>query len=47
MATQKGRFEEILGCLITNRADINMKDNNGVNTCHYTVNNKLLLLIQV
>ena len=36
MAAQKGRFEEILGSLIDKGADINMKDNNGVNACHYT-----------
>ena len=41
MAAEKGRFENILGYLIDKGANINMKDNDGVNICHYTVNNKL------
>ena len=41
MAAEKGRFENILGYLIDKGANINMKDNDGVNMRHYTINNKL------
>ena len=44
MAAGKGRFDNILGYLLDKGADIDIKDNNGVNTCHYT---KLVLLIGV
>ena len=47
MAVKKGRFENILGYLLGKGADINIKDINGVNTCHYTINNKVVLLIGV
>ena len=47
MAAAKGRFENILGYLIGKGADINIKDSDGVNACHYTITNELLLLIKV
>ena len=47
MAAQKGRFENILGYLVGKGADINIKDNDGVNTCHNTISNKVVLLIRI
>ena len=44
LAAGKGRFENILSYLLDKGADINIKDNNGVNTGHYT---RLVLLIGV
>ena len=41
LAAEQGRFENILGYLLDKGADINIKDNDGVNTCNYTVNNKV------
>ena len=34
MAAQKGRCEHILGYFVGKGADVNIKDNNGVNICH-------------
>ena len=47
MAAAKGRFENILGYLVGKDAGINIKDNNGVNACYYTINNKLVLLVKL
>ena len=41
LAAKEGRFEKILGYLIDKRADINIKDNDGVKLHHY----KLVLLL--
>ena len=42
MAAKKGRCESILVYLVDNGADINIKDNNGVNTYHYSIKRKLI-----
>ena len=34
MAAEKGHCEQILGLFVGRGADINIKDNNGVNICH-------------
>lgn len=34
MAAKKGRCEQILGYLVGEGANVNIKDNNGVNICH-------------
>ena len=40
MAAKKGR-EQILGYFVGKGADVNIKDNNGVNLCQNNTKNKL------
>ena len=44
MAAKKGRCEQILGYLVRKGADINIKDDNGVNICHCITKSRLVLL---
>ena len=44
MAAKKGRCEQILGYLVGKEADINIKDENGVNIYHCTNKSRLVLL---